>query len=116
MRTAVLIITIICMFVVGIQSCFVGCGASVAEDEQLQSGSSMGIMVALLYLMAAIFITANPKITVAIFALAAALGLVAGATTDFIDMTIWGVISLILAVMSFFAARKQRKEEAGETR
>jgi membrane protein implicated in regulation of membrane protease activity len=49
------------------------------------------------------------------FFFAGVFGLAGGASTSFGDLTIWGVISLILAVFSYFGwreKRKRRREEA----
>lgn len=114
MRVAVLLISILLMFVVGFQSCFVSCHATSSGDEQLSSGSSMGMMVALLYLMGSIFIINSPRVSLAVYALAALLGLVAGATTDYSDMWVWGGLSLMLAGMSHLGEKELKKK--GQTK
>jgi hypothetical protein len=46
------------------------------------------------------------------FLLAGLFGLITGATSSFSDLTVWGVVSLILAVLSFFAWREKRRRRA----
>ena len=53
---------------------------------------------------------AKPMVSVISFAIAAVLGFAAGATTDFSDMSIWGGVAAVLAVMSFFGHRGLKKE------
>jgi uncharacterized membrane protein YjfL (UPF0719 family) len=46
------------------------------------------------------------------FLASALLGLAVGATTTFTDLTIWGIVSLVLAVLSFLGMREKRRQRA----
>ncbi len=74
----------------------------------------MGVLVALLFLVGGAFAIPFPIVSLISFLVAGLLGLAAGATTPFTDLTIWGIIALILAVMSFFGVREKtrRREES----
>jgi hypothetical protein len=58
--------------------------------------------MALLFLIAGAFALVFPLVSMIAFLISGFFGLAAGATTSFSDLTIWGVVSLILAVLSFF--------------
>jgi hypothetical protein len=61
------------------------------------------------------FALAFPFVSVLAFFFAGIIGLAGGASTSFGDLTIWGVVSLILTVLSYFGwreKRKRRREEA----
>jgi hypothetical protein len=61
------------------------------------------------------FALAFPLVSLIAFFFAGVFGLAGGASTSFGDLTIWGVVSLILAVLSYFGwreKRKRRREEA----
>jgi len=50
-----------------------------------------------------------------LFAVAAAVGLIAGFRTVFVDLRWWGFVAVALAVMSYFGARELRKEAGSAT-
>jgi hypothetical protein len=112
MRIATMIIGLILMVIVGLQSCAVSVGGSVLESEKTQQGGAVGIFVALLFLVGSAFALVFPLVSLISFLIAGVFALTAGATTDFSDLTIWGVVSLILAVLSFFGWREKRKRRA----
>ncbi|NLX91904.1 MAG: hypothetical protein GXZ07_10055 [Firmicutes bacterium] len=111
MRIAVLVIGLIFMIIIGVQGCLVGAGGTIFGDEELSGGGGIGMFASLLFGVAAAFVMAKPVISVVIFILAALLAFLAG-TTGFSDMNIWGVLALLLAVLSYFGHRELlRKQE-----
>jgi uncharacterized membrane protein len=55
------------------------------------------------------FALAFPFVSVLAFFFAGIIGLAGGASTSFGDLTIWGVVSLVLTVLSYFGWREKRK-------
>lgn len=106
MRLATLILGLILMGIVGCQSLIGYVGASALGRETFQQAGALGLFIALLFLVGAAFAMGKPIVSVVSFALAAFLGLVGGATTPFKDLTVWGVVSLILAGTSFLGHRE----------
>ena len=60
------------------------------------------------------FALAFPFVSVLAFFFAGIIGLAGGASTSFGDLTFWGVVSLILTVLSYFGWRKKRKRRREE--
>ncbi len=116
MRVAVAILSLVLMLLVGLQSCTLAVGASLGSDEDLAGGAAVGILMALLFLLGGAFAMGYPLVSLIAFASAVLLGLLAGATTEFSDLTIWAIVSLVLAVLSYFGMREKRKhaEEQGQ--
>jgi hypothetical protein len=114
MRIATMIISLILMLVVGGQSCAVSFGEAALGTKAAQQGGPIGLVMAFLFLVGGAFALAFPLVSLIAFFFAGVFGL-AGASTSFGDLTIWGVVSLILAVLSYFGwreKRKRRREEA----
>ena len=111
MRIAVTIISLALMLVVFAQSCAASVGGSLSEDDDLSGGGAVGFLIGLLYLLGGAFALGVPRISVVTFSIAAVLGVLAGATTDFRDLIIWGIVAAILAAMSFRGYRMKQREE-----
>ena len=114
MRIATLILSLILMLVVGAQSCAVSLGEAALGTKAAEQGGPIGLVMAFLFLVGGAFALAFPLVSLIAFFFAGVFGL-ASASTSFGDLTIWGVVSLILAVLSYFGwreKRKRRREEA----
>src|SRR5215212_11487961 len=109
MRIATLILGLILMVVVGLQSCAVSLGGSLGESEKMSQGGSVGIFLAFLFLIGAAFALVFPLVSLIAFLLGGLFGVAAGATTPFSDLTIWGIVSSVLAVFIFFGWRGKRR-------
>ena len=105
MKTARLCIGIISMvlfLVIMFQSCAAGIGEALTGDES--GGASSGVFVALLMLIAGIVGVCTRKgvagayVTAAFYALAGIIG-ISSIGSIFADLVIWGVVSLIFAVV-----------------
>lgn len=110
MRIATMIISLLAMLLLFVQSCAVAVGEGIVDDEETTGGGVVGIMMAVLFVIGAAFVLRIPWVSVVAFGLAGLFGLLGGATTDFSDLTIWGIGSLILAVMAYFGTREGRKQ------
>lgn len=126
MRLATLIIALVLMLVLGVQSCAVAAGGSIAaelstaaedkdEAEDIAGGGAAGVFAALLWLVAAALVLAKPKASMWLFGIAALLCLI-GATSGFTDLYIWAAVSVAFAVMSYFGAREKARDEAEKRR
>jgi membrane protein implicated in regulation of membrane protease activity len=112
-----MILGLILMVIVGLQSCAVSFGGSLGNRQGMEEGGSVGLPIALLFLVGAAFALVFLLVSLLSFLVAGLLGLAAGATIPFTDLTIWGVVSLVLAVLSFFGWReKRRRREESRSR
>lgn len=112
MRIAVTIIALLLMFGVGLQSCAVSFGGALGADENMEQGGAVGILIAFLFMVGGAFSIPFPIVFVVSFLAAAFLGVAAGATTAFSDLTVWGFVAFFLAALSFFGVwEKMRKKE-----
>lgn len=114
MKIATGIISLVLMIVVGVQSCGVALGSSILHDQSGTTGGSLGEFVALLFLLGGAFVFAKPFVSMFFFSLAAIFGWAGGATTMYSDLTIWGFVSLILGIMSFFGWRGDQKKKRAQ--
>lgn len=86
-----------------------------AQQDSASSGGAAGIFVAFLLLLGGAFVMGLPRVSMVMFTLGGVLDLLAAG--DFKDLKIWACVSLVLAVLSYFASRELRKQKAAvETR
>jgi hypothetical protein len=104
-----MILSLILMLIVGAQSCAVSIGDAALGTKAATQGGFLGIFMALLFLVGGAFALVFPLVSLVSFLLAAFFGLAGGATTTFSDLTFWGIVSLVLAVFSYFGWREKRK-------
>jgi hypothetical protein len=109
LRIATMILSLILMLVVGAQSCAVSVGDALGNDPSATQGGAIGIFMAFLFLIGGAFALAFPLVSIA-FVIAGLSGLGAGASTSFSDLTIWGVVSFVLAALSFLGWREKRRQ------
>jgi hypothetical protein len=109
MKIASGIISLLFAVIIFFQSSVAYLGGSVFDEESTAQGGSVGILVALMYIIGGAFAFKLPKVAMVFSIIAGILGIAVGTTTPYKDMTVWGVIALILAVMEFFAGRKPQK-------
>jgi len=121
MRIANLIITLIVSLFLTIQSFAVMAAGSLGEsfsesaaDKQeakdLGAGGGVGILVAILWCVAAALVIAKPKVSKIIF-IVAAVFLFLGGTSGFSDLYFYGVASLAFALMAHFGVKEQIKKD-----
>jgi len=86
-------------------------------EQGLPEGGAVGLFIALLFLVGGAFAIGFPLVSLISFVAAGLLGLLAGATTPFEDLTFWGIVAFVLALLSFFSIReKRRKREESRSR
>src|SRR5690349_7275028 len=103
MRLAVLIITLCLTAILSLQSCAVSVGDNLLQQR---GGGSVGILMALLFVIGAALVMGLPSVSIAVFAIAGLFGISTGSTTSYTGLTIWGGVALVLAVMSYFGSRE----------
>jgi hypothetical protein len=111
MKIASGILSLILGLMISLQSCAVGIGGSILDEESATQGGSVGFFVALLFFIGGAFSFALPKVSMVVMIIAGFLGIAAGSTTVYSDMTVWGVVALILAVLNYFGSREKKKKE-----
>lgn len=105
-----MIMALVLMLIVGAQSCAVTFGGALGNDQATMDEGFLGLLVAFLFLVGAAFALGLPSVSLVVFILAGLLGLLAGTTTEFTDLTIWAVVSFILAVFSLLGIREKRRQ------
>jgi hypothetical protein len=114
-RIATMILSLILMLLLGAQSCAASLGGAALKREGIEQGGAVGVLMTLLFLVGGAFALAFPLVSMLAFFFAGVFGLAGGASTPFTDLTVWGVVSLVLAVFSYLGwreKRKRRREEA----
>jgi hypothetical protein len=113
MRIAITIIALCLFVVVALQSCTVGVGSSIGKLETLRHGAAIGGALAFMYVLGAAFALGLPLVSTIVFAFGAFLAIPAGSQAGgFTDLTIWGWLSAILAVLSIFGWREKKRRIA----
>ena len=112
MKIASGILALALSLVIFLQSCAVSMGGSILAEEATEQGGAVGILVALLFLAGGAFAFGVPKVSFVLMLLAGFFGVTAGTTTPYTDMTVWGVIAFILAIMNLIASRKRQKSNS----
>ena len=84
--------------------------SGLVEDETTFAAGSLGVLTALLMLVGAAFAFSLPRVAQVIFVLAYLCSI--PAREDFPDMWVWGIISLVLAVLLLFVKSKKKRETA----
>ena len=74
--------------------------------EAAERGGPIGLVMAFLFFVGGAFALIFPFVSVLAFSFAGVFGLAGGASTSFDDLTVWGVVSLNLAVCSYFGWRE----------
>jgi hypothetical protein len=109
MRITVLILTLILGAIMSAQTFLVYGLSSAVNDQGTSESGAVGLMMALLWLVAAAFVIPRPIVSVIAFVIAGLFGF--AASGDFPDLAVWGGISLALALLSFFGWRGKRKDD-----
>lgn len=108
MRVTVLILGLLLGVVMFLQTMLVYGLSNAVDDTNSASAGAVGVLMALMWLVACAFVMPLPMVSVIVFAIASLFGFAAAG--EFPDLGIWGGISLVLAVLSFFGWRGKRKD------
>jgi len=114
MRVAVMIVGLVLMIALFVQSCGVGIAGSLSNDESTTGGGAVGIVVAFLFLLGSAFAIGVPTLAMILFLLAGLLAMGVASSSGFSDLQIWGIISLVLAMLCFFSRREKRRKQQGQ--
>ncbi|MBW9090038.1 hypothetical protein JNB91_19705 [Rhizobium wenxiniae] len=107
MKTATGIIAIMLGLLVLLQSCAIGAGSSLLGDQATADAGAFGITAGFFLFVGGAFSFGLPMIGGMVLLVAA---LVAFTGVDqFPDLQVWAVLALVLAAMSLFAWRSDRK-------
>jgi hypothetical protein len=119
-----MIISLVLMLILGVQSCAVAVGGSLAEDlstaasekeeaSNIAGAGACGMLAAFLWLIAAAFVLNRPRTSMKLF-IAAAVFCLIGAVAGFTDLWFWMVASLVFAWMSRRGDAEKSEKEAEE--
>ncbi len=111
MRIAVLIIGIVLSVVMAVQTFAVYVLGNAGNNADASGGGAVGLLVAFLMLVAAAFAMGVPLVSVILFLIGGLLALLIAASSNFPDLAIWGIVSLVLAVMAFIGWRGKRRAD-----
>jgi len=122
MRIANLIITLIVSIFLTIQSFAVMAAGSLSESfsesasekaqgESLSGGGACGIVAAILWVVAAAFVMAKPKVSMWVFAVAGVFCFLGAAASEFSDLWIYGGISAAFFAMARAGVKEKAKAE-----
>lgn len=115
MRITTLIIGLVLSIGLFIQSLTVAALGDAANTEDDGAGGALGILLALSWVVASALVIPFPLVSMIFFGLGGIIGIAGGSSTEFTDLTVWGVVSLVLALFSFFGWRGKKKQQAKET-
>lgn len=107
MRIAVLIIGLAVSLIVLLQSCAANLAGALAS-QSLKQGAAVGMLLALFYIIGAGFAMRLPIVSIVVFAFGAIIAISAGHNSDFGDLQVWGWLSAILAILSYFGHRERK--------
>jgi len=112
MRIAVLILGLLLGAVMFLQTFLANVLGSATDDEGVTTAASVGLFMALLWLVACALVIPAPLVAVGIFVLAGILGF--AASGEFPDLAVWGGVSIVLAFFSFLGWRGKRRGDIKE--
>lgn len=108
MRIAVLVIGLFLGVIVFLQACTATALSGVAESED---STAAGVFVPLFFVVGSAFALRHPKVSVWAFIIAAGWAFLVAASSIYQDMWVWGFLSIILAIMSWFGHRGKLEED-----
>jgi len=100
---------VICLglfLVVGFQGCVAMIGGVAFSEEGAEIAGSMGILLALLFLVGGGFVLKKPLVTAIVLIIGGLLALAVGGE-HYGDLPIWGAIAIILAILSFISHKRE---------
>lgn len=98
MRIATLVIGLGASLIILVQSCAATAADSLSGKQESTTGGT-GLIVALLFICGAGFALTHPRVSATLFLLAAVIAIPVGATSEFADLIVWGVLALVLAAL-----------------
>lgn len=114
MRIAVLILGLLLGLLMFFQTFLVYALSGATDDPRSGEAGAIGILMAVIWLLACALVIPLPFISMLLFIAAGALGF--SMSGDFADLGVWGGVSLFLAILSFFGWIGKRKADRRERR
>lgn len=114
MRIATLIIGLVLTVGLFFQSLTVSVLSDAVNTEDDGADGALGVGISVIWLVACALVIPWPLVSMFLFGFGGVLGLAGGASTEFSDLTVWGIISFILALFSFLGWRGKKKQRAEE--
>lgn len=111
MKIAVGIIGLILGMLVLLQSCAVTAGSGLMNDQATGGAAAIGMLVGLVLVVAGAFSFALPLVEAIMFFVAGLLAFLASTQGSFEDITVWGYITMVLAIMGFFTWRSAKRKK-----
>jgi hypothetical protein len=90
---AVMVTSLMLSLIVLFQTCASSIGDSLEGDEEASGSTATGALVTLLFIAGGAFVFAKPRVSMVLFILAGVLGIPVGATSDFGDLLVWGIVA-----------------------
>jgi hypothetical protein len=116
MRIAVLVLGLILAFGLFMQSLLLAAAESIDDAlnarENEATGGSVGVLVALVYLVASALVIAKPRFSMWAFASGAVIAIIGSASTAFADLMVWGIVGVVLALLSWRGSIEKRAKDA----
>jgi uncharacterized membrane protein YjfL (UPF0719 family) len=113
MRIAALILGLVFSFILFLQSFAVFGLSSAIEQEDSAGAGAVGVLAAVLWLVAAAMAIGFPLASTIIFSLTSII--LFGVSGSFPDLAVWGGVALFLAFLSFLGWRGKKKEVREKT-
>ena len=110
MRIAVGVIGLMFMVLALVQSCVVGVGGTIFEEENLAAAGAVGVVAGVFFGVGGAFAFKLPKVSIGIFATVTLLALVTGVITEYKDMIFYGIAAIILLILSVVAHKRMSRE------
>ncbi len=112
MKIAVGIIGLFLGLLVLLQSCAVTAGSGLLNDQATGSAGAVGMLTGVLLVIGGAFSFGLPLVGAIIFFVSALMAFIASSQGSFGDMSVWGVIALLLGVMGFFTWRSAKRKKS----
>ena len=112
MRVAVLILGLVLGAIMFLQALVIAGLSGVTDDDETGAAAAVGLLMALLWLVACALVIPAPRVSLTLFVLAGVLGFAVSA--DYPDLAVWGGASLVLAFLSFLGWRGKRRADLKE--
>lgn len=112
MRIAVLIIGLILMVALFFQSLTINVLSGATNTETTETAGAIGVLMALVWLVALGLVIPKPRISMILFGAAALIGIAGWA--DFPDLKFWSGVSVVLGLLSYVGYRGKMKQQAKE--
>lgn len=110
MKLAVGILCLVFMLIEGAQSILIGITGAIGQVHGTGESWAMGTLISLGFLFGGAFAFKLPTVSAVILGLFGLTGVLAGNTTAFTDLRVWGVLQLIFCALSIWAAYLTRRK------